>query len=267
MALQTFSEELRALRRERSITQEQLAQALNVSRTTISRWESGKALPDIETARQLSKILNHNFFAKEEAEEEESPVQAEAPSVPRRRHWWIGVLLAVCLLAVGAALLPGREEPVAQTSPAPVSTVNLTSTIGQQRQPSAIIVVTPSKQVAYLDVIAVEDGVPVYGWRVDYHFENQSDVPFTIEKIEGCYYENDVLRFVIPVRYAELRPHMKHDELRREDGPLEWSFSSNQMNITHCIVTIYGTDANGHRLNVSVKSEYSRTTADEAYGP
>lgn len=32
---------LKALRRERQLTQEQLAEALNVSRRTVSRWETG----------------------------------------------------------------------------------------------------------------------------------------------------------------------------------------------------------------------------------
>lgn len=50
----TFAEELAALRKERHITQEQLANEMNVSRTTISRWEMGKALPDIETVKRLS---------------------------------------------------------------------------------------------------------------------------------------------------------------------------------------------------------------------
>ncbi|MBQ3156063.1 MAG: helix-turn-helix transcriptional regulator [Clostridia bacterium] len=39
--MQTFAEQLNAVRKEHHITQEQLAQELNVSRTTISRWESG----------------------------------------------------------------------------------------------------------------------------------------------------------------------------------------------------------------------------------
>ena len=39
--MQTFAEQLNAVRKERHITQEQLAQEMSVSRTTISRWESG----------------------------------------------------------------------------------------------------------------------------------------------------------------------------------------------------------------------------------
>ena len=39
--MQSFAEQLNAVRKQRNITQEQLAERMNVSRTTISRWESG----------------------------------------------------------------------------------------------------------------------------------------------------------------------------------------------------------------------------------
>lgn len=38
-----FNEKLQQLRTERNLTQEQLAEQLYVSRTAISKWESGKA--------------------------------------------------------------------------------------------------------------------------------------------------------------------------------------------------------------------------------
>ena len=61
--MQTFAQQLNELRKERHITQEQLAQEMNVSRTTISRWEKGIMIPDIDTIKRLSQVLNYNFFA------------------------------------------------------------------------------------------------------------------------------------------------------------------------------------------------------------
>ena len=40
-----FHEKLQELRKIRGLTQEELGEALFVSRTAISKWESGKALP------------------------------------------------------------------------------------------------------------------------------------------------------------------------------------------------------------------------------
>ncbi len=43
-----FKENLKKLRKEKNISQEQLAEKLNISRQAISKWESGKAYPDID---------------------------------------------------------------------------------------------------------------------------------------------------------------------------------------------------------------------------
>ena len=45
---------LKALRRERQLTQEQLAEALNVSRRTVSRWETGSNLPDLDLLIEMA---------------------------------------------------------------------------------------------------------------------------------------------------------------------------------------------------------------------
>ncbi|WP_273477764.1 helix-turn-helix domain-containing protein [Faecalicoccus acidiformans] len=45
---------LRKLRKDKQLTQEQLAEQLNVSRRTISRWETGSNLPDLDLLIELS---------------------------------------------------------------------------------------------------------------------------------------------------------------------------------------------------------------------
>lgn len=54
----TFGEKLQALRKHHDITQEALAEKLHTSHTSISRWEAGKALPDIQQVLILSELLN-----------------------------------------------------------------------------------------------------------------------------------------------------------------------------------------------------------------
>lgn len=53
-----FSEKLQKIRKENNITQEGLADRLNVSRQAVSKWESGTAYPDTEKLIQISKIFN-----------------------------------------------------------------------------------------------------------------------------------------------------------------------------------------------------------------
>lgn len=52
-----FKETLTNLRKSKGLSQEQLAEELNITRQTVSKWETGQSTPDIE---YLSKISN--FF-------------------------------------------------------------------------------------------------------------------------------------------------------------------------------------------------------------
>ena len=44
-----FNQKLQVLRKEKGITQEQLAKELFVSRTAISKWELGRGYPNLES--------------------------------------------------------------------------------------------------------------------------------------------------------------------------------------------------------------------------
>jgi len=52
-----FNEKLQALRKDRGLTQDELAQALFVSRTAISKWESGRGYPSIDSLKEISKYF------------------------------------------------------------------------------------------------------------------------------------------------------------------------------------------------------------------
>lgn len=53
-----FAEKLIILRKGRELTQEQLAEQLNVSRQSVSKWESGQVIPEVEKIIELSKVFN-----------------------------------------------------------------------------------------------------------------------------------------------------------------------------------------------------------------
>lgn len=53
----TLGERLRSARKEAGLTQEQLAEKLMVSRQAITKWESGKGIPDIENLKALSQLF------------------------------------------------------------------------------------------------------------------------------------------------------------------------------------------------------------------
>lgn len=49
-----FSEQIRELRKENHLTQEEMATRLHVTRQAVSNWENGKNLPDIEMLMEIS---------------------------------------------------------------------------------------------------------------------------------------------------------------------------------------------------------------------
>lgn len=70
------------LRREQEMNQSELAQQLGVTNKAISRWETGRGYPDIETLPELSKILNVSIpelLHGELAEQTVNDIQAAAP--------------------------------------------------------------------------------------------------------------------------------------------------------------------------------------------
>ena len=53
-----FNEKLQELRKSRGLTQEELAEALFVSRTAISKWESGRGYPNLDSLKEISKYFS-----------------------------------------------------------------------------------------------------------------------------------------------------------------------------------------------------------------
>ena len=53
-----FHDKIRELRKKQGITQDELAEALYVSRTAISKWESGRGFPNIESLKALASFFS-----------------------------------------------------------------------------------------------------------------------------------------------------------------------------------------------------------------
>lgn len=115
------------LRKRGNLTQEALGEKLGVTNKTVSRWENGNYLPDIETFQMLSKLFGvsiNELLAGRELTDSEVREQADKTLVDiakdpafshteRERYWkkkWreehIGLLI-VCFLPALALLLVG----------------------------------------------------------------------------------------------------------------------------------------------------------------
>ena len=54
----TLAEKIQEMRKANNLTQEQLAEMLNVSRQAVSKWESEQSMPEIDKIVQMSEIFN-----------------------------------------------------------------------------------------------------------------------------------------------------------------------------------------------------------------
>ena len=83
----SFGEKLKLVRKDRNITQEALAELLNVSRQAISKWESDNGYPETEKLLLISKTLNisidylmNDLSERQEKEKTEEKNVVIAPS-------------------------------------------------------------------------------------------------------------------------------------------------------------------------------------------
>ena len=53
-----LAEKIMALRKQRGWSQEELAQQLSVSRQSVSKWESGASVPDLDKILKMSEIFD-----------------------------------------------------------------------------------------------------------------------------------------------------------------------------------------------------------------
>lgn len=53
-----FCDKIKKIRTDNNLTQEQFAEKLYVSRTAVSKWESGKGYPSIDSLKYMSKLFN-----------------------------------------------------------------------------------------------------------------------------------------------------------------------------------------------------------------
>jgi transcriptional regulator with XRE-family HTH domain len=99
-----FNEKLIQRRKERGMTQEELADRLSVSRQTVSKWENGDCMPDADKFIRLSDILEISLDELAGREVEVEPIVLPAPEVPKPAKKLRRILAAAAAcLAIGAA--------------------------------------------------------------------------------------------------------------------------------------------------------------------
>ena len=118
-----LSEKLYWLRKRSGLSQEQLAERLDVSRQAISKWESGVSVPESEKLVVISSYFNVSvdYLLKDEID---SPDTNEPTSSQKKNEIarYVGLGLCIlgflCLIAWGVLMIanPGGADNVANSS-------------------------------------------------------------------------------------------------------------------------------------------------------
>lgn len=80
-----LSENLIMLRNAHKLSQEQVAETINISRQAYAKWEKGETIPDIEKCNKLAQMYNTTIDALVTTEKHENKVLLPAP---KGKHVW-----------------------------------------------------------------------------------------------------------------------------------------------------------------------------------
>lgn len=116
-----LNENIKAIRKARGLSQEELAVKLNVVRQTISKWEQGLSVPDADLLLSLAEALETpvstllgETVAQPEADDLKAICEklevinlqlAQRKAARRKLLFWLCVLLCAAIVAVFAALV------------------------------------------------------------------------------------------------------------------------------------------------------------------
>ncbi len=120
----TLSEKIQLLRKKCGLSQEELAEKLDVSRQSVSKWEQGQALPEMSKLILLSEIfgVSLDFLLKDVLVADPGQMGGLAyPPAVRKKIGDKGTLLAVAVVAIllAALLLPKGLFDQQPTAPQP----------------------------------------------------------------------------------------------------------------------------------------------------
>lgn len=122
----SLAEKLVILRKQKGLTQMDLAERLNVSRQAISRWEVGAAVPSTENLRGLGDLygVSVGYFLDDDLTMpcEKADSQEENQTGSKRK--FVGLVLAVCVLLVSIVIGMIFIKPMNRDQRIPIGEIN-----------------------------------------------------------------------------------------------------------------------------------------------
>ena len=190
---QRISEARKAL----GMTQEQVAESMNVSRQTVSHWENGRMQPDEEATKQLFDLL------KLEIEEPEN----QNAKQPARTGWKLALaflcgVLATLLVVYGIVPLFAKEAEPVVGSTADETAVDIPQMLSATDHPVEWYQQPAVNEAgkAYVKLTALQSPVKLtaqneepqsYRWNIVYTFEEVNGIPFTVTRMTEMFFDSE----------------------------------------------------------------------------
>ena len=100
-----FSDNLQFIRAQAGVTQEQLAEQLDVSRQSVSKWESGASFPEMDTLLRICDLYNVNLDTLLRGSVEKSQVSDTARYDVFMNRFSLRMALSISAIIAGVALM------------------------------------------------------------------------------------------------------------------------------------------------------------------
>lgn len=104
-----FRDNLVYLRKMKKMSQEELAELLNITRQTLSKWETGEAFPDIEKSKRLADIFDVSLDDLVSYDAKETGL----PLPPKGKH----IFGLVTVGDKGQIVIPAKARKIFNISP------------------------------------------------------------------------------------------------------------------------------------------------------
>ena len=200
----SIGEQIKEARKAKGLTQDALAEAMNVSRQAVSHWETNRTMPDAETLIRLSKKLEHSFEtagieqpAVEALEDKQESAGQPAPGSSEMEKPDVGVkplsykvpyilsalalaliVLCACLLIVPALSQKHTAKERAYKSPVDgeLYTIERFKQETANEAGKAYLIVNPSLNITH--------GENYDYWMYDIVFHEMNSVAFSVDRVE-----------------------------------------------------------------------------------
>ncbi len=266
METQTFADQLIAARRAAGLTQAQLAEEMHMSRQGISHWENGRALPDAEMLKLLSRQLNYDFVTDDELRpEKETPPEASSAG-GRKPLWrqpvlWLSAAVVVLAAALVIVLMSKDGGLSPDALPRQVSGGGQTIPVRQVEQADVRIIPAQNPITPSCD--------PVLGpepwWIYRLTLQEVAGVDYTIEKMTTTYRYTDGRTTVVEQGAETIAANANTGSNVLSRGMnIFWNGAEPLYDFADITVRLDGTDARGHVLSFECVIDCALPASEEA---